>query len=197
MKKLFAVIVIATVLSCAAIGEASSLASEGGSGVPLALSGDPEDWIAVIVKQDYAQRVLVRLYGKVKASDAPYDVFASVSGIESARTWIGDANGDPCEGDHFDDNGYVIIEGTAPSEAAAGEARVNWVGYSAGGQTLIQAFSDNPIAVKNMSSGEPDARKDTGGCDTGFGGLFTSFVVTAMIAFLRIKKTLSPKTEYR
>jgi hypothetical protein len=188
MKKLFTIMVVAIVVSCAVIGVANGLTAEDESGTPLVFSGDAEDWIAVIVKQDYAQRVLVRLYGKVKADVSPHDVFAGVSGIDSARTWIGDANGDPCEVDHFDDNGYVIIEGTAPSEAAAREARVDWVGYRAGGQTLIQAFSDNPIAVKDMSSGDTDARKDASGCDTGFGGLFVSLAVMTMIVLTRFAR---------
>jgi hypothetical protein len=147
----------------------------------VVFSQDPEDWIAVIVKQDYARHVFVRLYGKAKDGAAPSEAFAGVSGIDSPRAWIGDANGGIADGDGYE-GGYMIIEGTAPSEEAAQDARVNWVGYDDQGRTLIQVFQPNPITVREMSGGVADSSKG-GGCDSGFG--LTASVAFAALAAVR------------
>jgi hypothetical protein len=143
----------------------------------MAFSQDPKDWTAVIVKQDYSPSVFVRLYGRARNGAAPSEVFAGVSGIDSPRAWIGDANGSVADSADYE-GGYLIIEGAAPSETAAGNARVNWVGYRDRGRTLVQVFEPDPITVREMSSGVAGSPKD-GGCDAGFGGLPLSLLFAA------------------
>jgi hypothetical protein len=197
LKKLFGVLTIAVMLSCAAVGwafgegllpsdepameneyEASEFLAES-----MVFSPDPGDWAAVIVKQDYSRSVFVRLYGKAKDGAAPSEVFAGVSGIDSPRAWIGDANG---SADYED--GYLIIEGAAPSENDALNAHVNWVGYRDRGRTLVQVFTPNPIMVREMSGGVADSPRD-GGCDAGFGGMPLSLLFAAFAAVCYTRKS--------
>jgi hypothetical protein len=187
LKKLIGVLAAAAVLSCAvsglAFGEVSFPADEPAaedgyeteyaSPDEFTFSQDPGDWTAVIVKQDYESRVFVRLYGKAREGATPTGAFAGVSGIDSPRAWIGDANGG-AEGE----GGYVIIEGTAQSEEAARDARVNWVAYDDQGQTLIQVFHPDPVTVREMSGGAEDQPKGSG-CDSGL-GLAASVAVAAL-----------------
>jgi hypothetical protein len=195
LKKLFGVLAIAAVLSCTtgslAFGEGSYLADEPGTtgdgfeteyALPddIVFSQDPGEWTAVIVRQDYASRVFVRLYGKAREGASPSDVFVGVSGIDSPRAWIGDANGGTADG-----AGYVIIEGTAPSEEAVQDARVDWIGYNDQGSTLIQVFQPDPIKVREMSSGIGTVDPSRGaGCDSGLG--LTASVALAALAVVRL-----------
>jgi hypothetical protein len=157
--------------------------------VPLAVSGGAEDWISVIVRQDSVQRVLIRLYGKIGTDVAPTDVFADVTGIEAARVWIGDSNGNP-DPEGAPAGSYVIIEGTAPSEATAKEARVNRVWYNFGGVLLTQDFSDSPIVVGDMPSGDPAWGRSSGGCDSGFGGFALLSALAACVALRWTKREI-------
>ena len=199
MKKLFAVLAFAAVLSCAPASWAfdkglfplDEPAMENEYEPEMALSDmafsqNPSDWTAVIVKQDSGQRVLIRLYGKAKDGVMPKDALAGVSGIDSPRTWIGNASGEGNSGD-----GYVIIEGTAASEDDARNARVNWIGYDENGRTLIQDFSGSPIMVNEMS-GTVTAPAKSGGCDAGFGGLFSSFVIASLAAVSCARRSETP-----
>jgi hypothetical protein len=198
LKKLFAVLAFAAVLFCASAVWAfdEGLFSldepimeneyEPEMALPegMAFSQNPSDWTAVIVKQDSGQRVLIRLYGRARDGVMPKDALAGVSGIDSPRTWIGDAGGSS-SGD-----GYVIIEGTAASEEDARSARVNWIGYDENGRTLIQDFSGSPIMVNEMS-GTVATSARSGGCDTGFGGLFSSFAIASLAAMSCARKKIA------
>jgi hypothetical protein len=203
VKRLFAIVIVAAVLSCAGVGVAlawrddleetvvfesertlsaddgryDGASATGGTQAPIVFSSESDDWIAVIVRQDSVQSVLVRLYGRIIAEFVPSDVFADVSGIDGARVWIGDSNGNPLKRG-VSGEAYVIIEGAAPSEAAAKEATINWIGCDSGDLSLIQDFSDNPILVADMASGEPIGGKSAGGCDASFGG----FIPVAILA---------------
>jgi hypothetical protein len=199
LKKLFAVLAFAAVLSYTASGCAfgeglfpsdepemeNGYEAEAALSESTAFSQNPDEWIAVIVKQDSGQRVLIRIYGKARDGASPSDAFAGVSGIDSPRAWIGDAGG------NSNDDGYVIIEGTAPSEADAKGARVNWIGYNENGRTFIQDFSGNPIMVNEISCEAAGTAK--GGCDAGFGGLFSSFAIASLAALSCAGKKLSDR----
>jgi hypothetical protein len=214
MKRLFAIVTVAAVLFCAGVGAAlawrddldgvtvsesetalsaddgrhDGVSATGDTQAPVAFSSEPDDWIAVIVRQDSVQSVLVRLYGKIITESAPSAVFADVSGIDRARVWIGDSNGNPF-GRGVSGEAYVIIEGAAPSEAAAKEATINWIGYDSEGLALIQDFSDNPILVADMANGEPVGGKSSGGCDANLGG-FGAVAAFACFILARKKRTI-------
>jgi hypothetical protein len=216
VKKLFAIVVMALVASSALSGAAlaryvSPADASGSDGLytpfaseydedlsfpeapqlpPGVFSGDAGDWVAVIVRQDYVQSVLVRLYGRI-TGPAPSDAYADVIGIDFARTWIGDSDGNPyVDGDSG--RGYVIIEGTASSEAAVKDARLNWIGYSADGRTFIQDFSACPVPVGEMRGGEP-AAKSSGGCDSALGGVSSLLAIACIFAAPHISRGMKGK----
>jgi hypothetical protein len=182
MKRLLAVVFGAVVLSCLGIGILSAFGGESfepddASRLPDAstdhefpapnlFSVDPDDWNIVIVGQDSVSSVLVRLYGKISADfTIPEEVFAQISGLDSPRTWIGDANGNPYKESAPFDEYYIIIEGTAQSEDEAKNSHIDWIGYRVDSRTIIQDFSENPVTIGAM----PNAGRGAGGCDSGVG----------------------------
>jgi hypothetical protein len=76
----------------------------------------------------------------------------------------------------------VIIEGIAPSESAAMDALVNWIGYRVGDMAVIQDFSNDPIIVKDMRGGAPSVGRASGGCDLGLGW---AAAVACLLAYLK------------
>jgi hypothetical protein len=183
MKKLSWTILVILLLS---IGAGAAYAR--GNAVGVAFSPNPSDWHATIIGQNSADRVWVRVYGRVLAG-FPEEPSTSFTGLTPVAEWVGDAQGNPVNAfpaDFADTQLYLVTEGWAESEGAARAARVDAVSYRLDGKQVVQEFENLApvLSVDAMRRGAP-AQTGEGGCETGTAPTFAVFLFAALSIFKR------------
>ncbi|MDR1915119.1 MAG: lectin like domain-containing protein [Synergistaceae bacterium] len=161
-----------------------------------AFSDDPKEWGALII--DLGNLVHVRLNAKIISSVIPSGINVQTGGLNNVRVLIGDSEGYPVENTQDADlkdgtsvNRYLVIEGTAASEADALNAVIESVTYTLGGLVITQ-FSDNPIMVSDMTPMDIAQNSGDGGggggCDLGAGSLLPLITFSVSVVLLSRRK---------
>jgi C1A family cysteine protease len=156
-----------------------------------AFSGDPKDWEAFII--DLGNLAHVRIYGRITSDATPVSIAVDAEGLKDVSAVIGDSKGYPI--DSYSSSGgagggrYLIIEGTAASEADALRASVKSIAYSLGGLDMLQ-FAGSPIKVGDMSRLESSPAEGGGGGGCGLGLPPLLLMAAACVGFAcgRIRK---------
>jgi hypothetical protein len=151
-------------------------------------SDDPKDWEALII--DLGNLAHVRIYGRITSDATPVSIAVDAEGLKDVTAVVGDSKGypiDPSSGGAGIGR-YLIIEGTAASEADALRAVIRSIDYSLGWLEMSQ-FAGSPIRVGDMVRLESSpAEGGGGGCGLGLPPLFLIAAACAGFACGRIRK---------